>query len=45
MYEVFISIMSTEGDDLSYETVCNEEELKQLLRTYDVNEISYRKID
>lgn len=45
MYEVFISIMSTEGDDLSYKTICDEEELKLLLRTYDVNEISYRKID
>lgn len=44
MYEVLVSIMSPTGDDLSYKTICDEEELNLLLRKYDRSEISYKKL-
>lgn len=44
MFEASINILSPDGIELSYSLICNQDELNELLRKYDANELSYKRI-
>lgn len=44
MFEASINILSPDGNELSYNLICNQDELNELLRKYDATELSYKRI-
>lgn len=44
MFEASINILSPSGEELSYNLICNQSQLNEMLKKYDRNEISYRQI-
>ena len=44
MYDVNVFVYGTEGEDLSFSRICNKEELNELLKCYDKNDLNVKEI-
>lgn len=44
MYDVNVFVYGPEGEDLSFSRICNKEELNELLKCYDKNDLNVKEI-
>lgn len=44
MYDVNVFVYGPEGEDLSLSRICNKEELNELLKCYDKNDLNVKEI-
>lgn len=44
MYDVTVFAYGPEGEDLSFSRICNKEELNELLKCYDKNDLNVKEI-
>lgn len=44
MYDVNVFVYGPEGEDLSFSRICNNEELNELLKCYDKNDLNVKEI-
>lgn len=44
MYDVNVFVYGPEGEDLSFSRICSKEELNELLKCYDKNNLNVKEI-
>lgn len=44
MFDVNVFVYGPEGEDLSFNRICNKEELNELLKCYDKNDLNVKEI-